>query len=104
MLCHTAPGGGKPFDMSRAFAGGRELPEVANPGSVTVSRNITSDPEHGIGKWSDLQIKLAMTACIRPDGTQLSRTMPCDWYAKLTPGDFDAIVAFLRAVPPIKTP
>jgi mono/diheme cytochrome c family protein len=104
VLCHTAPGGGNPFDMSRAFAGGRELPEVANPGAVTVSRNITNDLEHGIGKWSAPQIKHAMTACIRPDGTQLSRTMPCDWYAKLTPGDLDAIVAFLRTVPPIKTP
>ena len=79
------------------------MPEVATPGAVTVSRNITSDPEHGIGKWSDAQIKHAMTACVRPDGTQLSRTMPCDWYAKLTQGDLDAIVAFLRTAPPIKT-
>jgi hypothetical protein len=45
-----------------------------------------------------------MTACIRPDRTQLSRTRPCGWYAKLTPGDLDAIVAFLRTVPPIETP
>jgi mono/diheme cytochrome c family protein len=57
MLCHTAPAGGKPFDIIRAFAGGRELREVARPGVLTVSRNITSDPDHGIGKWSDPQIK-----------------------------------------------
>jgi mono/diheme cytochrome c family protein len=104
VLCHTAPGGGQPFDMSRAFAGGRELPEVARPGSVTVSRNITPDPEQGIGRWSDAQIKHAMIACVRADGTQLSRTMPCDWYAKLKPADLDAIVAFLHTIPPIKTP
>jgi hypothetical protein len=104
VLCHTAPGDGRPFDMTLTFAGDRELPEVAGPGAITVSRNIIGDPQHGIGKWSDPQIRHAMTTRIRPDGTQLSRTMPCDWYAKLTPGDLDAIVAFLRTIPPIKTP
>lgn len=104
VLCHTAPGDGQPFDMSRAFAGGRELPEITKPGAVTVSRNITPDPEQGIGRWSDVQIKRALTACVRPDGTQLSHTMPCDWYAKLKPTDLDAIVAFLRTIPSIKAP
>jgi mono/diheme cytochrome c family protein len=104
VLCHTAPGGGRPFDMSHAFAGGRNLPDATRPGAKVVSRNITSDPDQGIGKWSDEQIKNAIVAGVRPDGSKLVRTMPFDWYAKMTPADLDAIVAFLRTVPPMKTP
>ena len=105
ILCHTAPGGGQPLDMTHAFAGGRVLPNGDEPPSgVVVSRNITSDPEEGIGKWSDEQIKRALVEGVRPDGTKLSHTMPYTWYANLAPADLDAIVAFLRTLPPIKTP
>jgi mono/diheme cytochrome c family protein len=105
VLCHTAPGGGQPVDMSHAFAGGRELPNGDQPpAGVVISRNITSDPDQGIGKWSDEQIKRALVEGVRPDGTKLSHTMPYTWYANLAPADLDAIVAFLRTVPPIKTP
>jgi hypothetical protein len=91
--------------MSHAFAGGRELPNGDEPPSgVVISRNITTDPEQGIGQWSDEQIKRALVEGVRPDGTKLSHTMPYTWFAKLTPADLDAIVAFLRTLPPIKTP
>jgi mono/diheme cytochrome c family protein len=90
--------------MSRAYQGGRELPDLGNPGAETISRNITAGSEHGIGTWSDAQIKRAITTGVRPDGTRLTRTMPFDWYAKVTPADLDAIVAYLRSLPPVKTP
>ncbi len=70
----------------------------------TVSRNITSDPDEGLGKWSDEQIKRAITTGIRPDGTRLTRTMPSEWYAKVAPADLNAVIAFLRTLKPIKTP
>jgi mono/diheme cytochrome c family protein len=100
--CHTPPGASGP-DMSRAYAGGRQLPDFGNPGAETVSRNITPEPEDGIGKWSDNDIKRAISTCVRPDGTPLSRTMACDWYAKIAPDDLDAIVAYLRSLKPLKT-
>jgi hypothetical protein len=28
--------------------------------------------------------------------------MAFDWYAKITPGDLDAIVAYLRTIKPVK--
>jgi mono/diheme cytochrome c family protein len=87
VLCHTPPADGEPFDMSRAFQGGRELPDFGKPGAETVSRNI----------------KRAITVGIRADGTKLTRTMPFNWYAKMSPGDLDAIVAYLRSLPPLKT-
>ena len=104
VLCHTPPGSDGPFDMSRAYAGGRELPDFGNPGAETISRNITAGSEHGIGTWSDAQIKRAITVGVRRDGTRLTRTMPFDWYAKITPADLNAVVAYLRSLPAAKTP
>jgi hypothetical protein len=71
-------------------------------GPATVSRNITSDPDHGPGKWNDEHIRSAITMGVRPDGTKLTGPMPFDWYAKMTPGDLDAIVAYVRTIKPVK--
>ena len=101
VLCHTPPGGGKPFDMTRAFSGGRQLPDLVHPGAQIPSRNITSDPQDGIGKWTDDQVRRGTVEGVRPDGSKLVRTMPFDWYVNMSGTDVDAIVAFLRTVPPI---
>ena len=101
VLCHTPPGDDKPFNMDLAFAGGRSFPTFSGL-PATVSRNITSDPDHGLGKWSDNDIKNAITKAVRPDGTKLTGPMPYGWYAKITPGDLDSIVAFMRTINPVK--
>ena len=90
--CHTAQGGAP-------YAGGYRLD--ASSGYM-LAPNITPDPENGIGKWSDAQLKRAITAGIRADGTKLTRTMAFDWYAKMAPADLDAIVAYLRSLKPVK--
>jgi mono/diheme cytochrome c family protein len=100
LLCHTPPGGGKPFDMSLAYLGGRELPDFDHPGGIAVSRNISAGSKHGIGDWTDAQIKRAITQGVREDGTRLARTMPFEWYKRMAPADLDAIVAFLRTLKP----
>jgi len=69
-----------------------------------VSRNITSDPDEGVGKWNDAEIKRAITTGIRPNGTRLARTMPSHWYKNMATANLDALVAFLRTVKPLKTP
>jgi mono/diheme cytochrome c family protein len=103
VLCHTPPGGGKPFDMNLAYLGGRELPDLSHPGGVTISRNITAGSKSGIGDWTNAQIKRAITQGIRDDGTRMTRTMPFDWYKGIAPADLDAIVAFLRTLKPAGT-
>ena len=101
--CHTPlREGGQQLDRKRAFAGGRQLHPYGQPGVVVMSRNISPDPEDGVGKWSDAQIKRATVAGIRPDGTRLSPSMPYPWYKAMAPADLDAIVAYLRTVPPQK--
>ena len=103
MECHTPFKKPGQIDMSRLGAGGRDLPDPdKKPGGSVVSRNITPDPENGIGKWSDADIKRAITEGVRPDGAKLVRTMAFDWYARIAPADLDALVAYLRSLPPLK--
>src|SRR5258705_381529 len=82
--------------------GGREFPDFGNPEARTVSRNITPDPETGIGKWSDADVKRAILIGQRPDGTNLSRTMPSADYFNMTSDDVNAIVDYLRTLKPLK--
>jgi mono/diheme cytochrome c family protein len=101
--CHTPlREGGQQLDRKRAFAGGRQLHPYGQPGIVVMSRNISPDPDDGIGKWSDAEIKRATIAGIRPDGTRLSPVMPYPWYKNMAPADLDAMVAYLRTVAPQK--
>ena len=103
--CHTIlRADGSSLDRRWLYAGGRELPDYGDVTRQVVSRNITPDPADGIGKWSDAEIKRAITAGIRPDGTRLARTMPSHWYKGIATADLDALVAFLRTVKPLKTP
>lgn len=101
MECHT-PRKGPQLDRSRLGAGGREFPDFGDPGGVTVSRNITPDPERGLGKWSDADIKGAILLGHRPDGAKLSATMPFEVYNKMTSDDVNAIVDYLRTLKPVK--
>jgi mono/diheme cytochrome c family protein len=103
--CHTRlKEDGSSLDRRLAYAGGREMADFGDVRKTMVSGNITSDPEDGLGKWSDEDIKRAITTGIRPDGTRLGRTMPYEWYARVAPADLDALVAFLRTVKPLKSP
>lgn len=98
--CHT-PGYffGKP-DMNRMLGGsdvGFELPGLG----VFHGPNLTPDPETGLGKWSAQEIATAITTGKRPDGRVLAPIMPWHAFAKLTRNDVDAIVAFLKSLPPV---
>ena len=99
--CHT-PGYffGKP-DMTR-FLGGSEVGfEIPGLG-VFYGPNLTPDRETGLGTWSRGQIAAAITKGIRPDGRILAPIMPWHAFASLTRQDTNAIVAYLRSLPPVK--
>src|SRR5262249_26823934 len=70
------------------------------PFDVTAS-NITPDPETGVGKWRDADIKKALLEGVRPAGHHLAEVMPSGFSNILTPGDLDAIVTYLRSLPPV---
>lgn len=96
MECHTPMGPhGREF-ATRLGAGGFEMP---GPWGVSVSRNITSSKEKGIGAWTDDEIRRAMTQGVSRDGGKLKPPMGYHYYATVAPDDLDAIVAYLRSVP-----
>jgi mono/diheme cytochrome c family protein len=93
--CHTAPGPNVALG-----SGGRPFAPIE--GKPIRTPNITSDPETGIGAWTDDQIKAALTKGIDKDGRQLIPLMPYPFLKNMTPEDLDAVVAFLRTVPAAK--
>ena len=64
--------------------------------------NITSDPKSGLGEWTDAEIKRVVTQGIERDGRPLKLPMAFAWYANMTNDDLDALVAWLRSVPPLQ--
>ena len=95
--CHTPMGPkGREFE-TRYGAGGFDFP---GPWGKSTSRNITSSREKGIGAWSDAEIKRAITDGVSRDGSRLKLPMGFEFYKNMTNDDLDAIVAYLRTVPP----
>jgi mono/diheme cytochrome c family protein len=97
MECHTPMEKGVRRWDTRLGAGGFEFP---GPWGVSVSRNITASKEKGIGGWTDDEIKRAITQGISKDGSKLKPPMGFQYYATLMPEDLDAVIAYLRTVPP----
>jgi mono/diheme cytochrome c family protein len=96
MECHTPMGPrGREF-ATKLGTGGFEFP---GPWGVSVSRNITSSKEKGIGAWADDEIKRAITQGVSRDGSKLKPPMGFHYYATVTAADLDDIVAYLRTVP-----
>ena len=96
MECHTPMGPrGREF-ATKLGTGGFEFP---GPWGKSVSRNITSSKTKGIGGWSDAEIKRAITTGVSKGGSKLKPPMAYHSYAKMTAGDLDAVVAYLRTVP-----
>jgi mono/diheme cytochrome c family protein len=95
MECHTPLRDGR-HDFSRLGSGGQTFP---GPWGKSQSRNITAHKDKGLGAWSDDDIKRAITQGLSRDGSRLKPPMAFNLYARLTPSDLSAIVAYLRTVP-----
>lgn len=96
MECHTPMGPrGREF-TDRLGAGGFDF---RGPWGVSTSRNITSSKTKGLGAWTDAEIKTAITQGKSKDGSPLKPPMGFAHYAKMTDGDLNAVVAYLRTVP-----
>ena len=97
--CHAARGDkGEPL-AARGLSGGMVFDE---PPFKAYAANITPDPETGIGKWTDAQLAKAIREGIRPDGSVIGPPMPIEFYRRMSDADLAAIIAYLRAQPPVK--
>lgn len=99
--CHT-PGSFLGHPDTARFLGGSDV-GFAIPGlGVFVGRNLTPDPETGLGKWTTQQIVTAFTTGVRPDGRILAPIMPYEAFKSLTNADARAIAAYLKTLKPVK--
>jgi mono/diheme cytochrome c family protein len=103
-LCHTpisADDGA--YDTRYFLAGGMRV--TAYPWGVWYSRNLTPDPETGLGGWSEADIVRAIRTGVTPGGRRLDpMAMPWPWFSRLTDDDARAVAAYLRALPPVRNP
>lgn len=98
--CHTPREKGVP-DKTKWLSGGFQT--FDEPWFVVKGANLTSDRETGLGAWTDADIKRAMLQGVRPNGTPLAAVMPFPLYGVMMPSDADAIVAYLRTLPAIRS-
>ena len=94
--CHTDTAGKGPL-----LAGGRAL---KTPFGVFYSPNITADPEHGIGGWTEDDFVRAMRQGLAPDGTPYFPVFPYPSYTGITDDDLRDLRAYILSLAPVAKP
>ncbi len=117
--CHTPKLQNGAPDMARPLSGHPEsaplAPEVVGgvstnmlltswrgPWGVTLSRNLTPDPETGIGTWSQQDFIKTIRTGVNPKGEVLLPPMPIAMLQNLPDSDLKAIYAYLRTLKPVR--
>ncbi|WP_233270549.1 c-type cytochrome [Chachezhania sediminis] len=95
--CHTPMGPQGPMVDTDLGRGGFEF---HGPWGTSVASNLTSHAD-GLARYSDDELKAMIVNGTRPDGSPMMPPMPYGYLAHMTPGDLDAIVAYLRTLPPL---
>ena len=93
--CHTDS------DHNGARFGGGTA--IKSPFGTYYSRNITPDPVHGIGAWSDVDFLTALRAGVSPLGGHYFAAFPFTAFTLMTDRDILDIKAYLATVPPSAT-
>lgn len=83
------------------LTGGRRFPSDFG---TFVAPNISSDPTHGVGNWSDLELITAIVEGTSPDGRHYYPAFPYPSYGKAELSDIVDLVAYLRTLPADATP
>ena len=95
--CHTPMGpAGSMYDTALGQGGFA----FEGPWGVSVASNITSSAD-GLKDYTDAEIAAMITQGVRPDGTKMQPPMPYAWFARMTPDDLAAVIAYLRTLPPL---
>lgn len=92
--CHTATDG-------PAFAGGFPM---ETPFGKLYGSNITPSADHGIGRWTLEDFRLAVREGIAPGGRHLYPAMPYNSYHGMSDQDVDDIYAYLMTRPAVDAP
>ncbi|MGP6085699.1 c-type cytochrome [Antarctobacter jejuensis] len=98
--CHTTFGDMGPMFDTHLGRGGFEF---HGPWGGSVASNITSH-EDGLAGYSDAELKDMIAKGVRPDGSQMMPPMPYGYLARMTADDMDALILYLRTIPPQPDP
>jgi mono/diheme cytochrome c family protein len=102
-LCHVRMQEDGSYVEGSFGAGGMRV-EITH-GPTLHTRNLTPDPETGLGKWTPDDLRRALRDGRTPEGRGLNPLdMPWTVLAALDDGDIDAIHAYLTSLPPVKNP
>lgn len=93
VACHSNPKSGKPF------SGGYAL---ETPFGTLLSSNITSDPETGIGRWTEAEFTRALREGLGKEGQHLYPAMPYTSYTKMSDQDVHDLWLYMKTVPPVR--
>jgi len=99
-VCHSPVDENRRLIPGLKMAGGMRI--RLEPFGDYPAGNLTSDKETGLGNWTDDEIKRTITKGILKDGTRLL-PFPMDWpsFSTMRPEDLDAMVVYLRTIPPV---
>lgn len=92
---------------ARPEAEGEALLELAGGRAVEtdfgtfVAPNISPDPEHGIGRWSEADFTNAMLRGVSPQGEHYYPAFPYPSYARMRPQDVADLFAYLKTLPQV---
>jgi mono/diheme cytochrome c family protein len=100
--CHSRQTETGEFIEETLFSGGN--PFDLGPLGIVISKNLTPDPETGLGDWTDEEIKTAIRSGVSRAGLHLFPVLPFAIYTNMAESDLDAIVAYLRTLPPVNNP
>ena len=92
--CHSTPDARGVADFKNGLGGGGR--EFRGPWGVVVASNITPN---NLGSWTDDEIKTSITTGQRKAGP-IKGPMAIGFYKDISPSDLDAMVAYLRTMPP----
>jgi len=101
--CHTAGALAGDPDPARYY-GGSDIgiaytsPFGGKRPGILYPANITSDPDTGIGKWTDDEIVRVIRTGVDKHGRNKVSVMPWQGYTKIVDEDALALVAFLRSL------
>ena len=104
--CHWTPNKDftAPAGMDKMFSGGlpMELPPLGT--GTLFGANITSDPDAGIGKWTEEQIFSALKTMTKPDGKMIQGPMLFmqSMWSQLEDKDLKNVAMFIKKLPPVK--
>ncbi|WP_112323206.1 cytochrome C [Oceanibium sediminis] len=98
MECHTPMGPQGPMLETDLGRGGFEF---HGPWGTSIAANLTSH-EDGLAGYTDEQIKTMITKGVNASGDPMLPPMPYGYLAMMTPEDLDAVVLYLRSLPPLR--